>query len=125
FTECQIVDCVLDRSNCQFWRLLGTSVADTTFVRADLRDSLLSDLDEYSMRSSFERVDFTRVNFVRCICRGATFVGCDFSFAKFQDFQFYESGLRQCRFKGALTDVFFCANPDDPTGAGLLEDVDL
>jgi hypothetical protein len=41
FFNCKITDCVFDESDCQDWRLWGTTFLNTSFRSADLRNSAL------------------------------------------------------------------------------------
>jgi hypothetical protein len=55
----------------------------------------------------YRNVSFVRADLRSIVCDSATFVDCDFSFARIANVDFGSSGFIRCRFAGELRDVIF------------------
>jgi uncharacterized protein YjbI with pentapeptide repeats len=106
FFDAEIVNCRLDRGWCQDWRLWNTSVRSSTFVRADLRGSVLGSWHN-GLRNRWSDVDLSSADLRGVVSDSAVYDGCDFSRAKLGGLRFAQCTLTDCRFAGHLRGVVF------------------
>lgn len=106
FVDCRIENCVFDKSKCQNWGLWGTSVSNSTFYSADLRNSALGAvLDD--KRNAFGQVDFTKADLRGTVYTAAEFIGCKFRDTRLDKVDFQTSTFTNCCFEGELREVCF------------------
>lgn len=124
--DCAIENCVFDAADCQFWNFQRSSVADCSFVEADLRRSRLGEWSE-GKGNTFARTNFTSAKMQWCSTSAATYTDCNFSYAALNKVNFWQSSLIRCTFAGPLREVIFDgrhlgeAKPD----VNPMEDVDF
>jgi uncharacterized protein YjbI with pentapeptide repeats len=106
FTNCTIINCVFDRCFCQDWRLWATTVQDTSFCAADLRESLLGGIDG-GKRNTFRNVDFSRADLRGTMYFPAEFFECVFKNSRLKNINFDSSCFTDCTFEGELREVIF------------------
>ena len=126
FFHCKISSCRFDGANCQDWRLWGVQVVDTSFAEANMRDAVLGAWHE-SRGDVYRNVSFVRADLRGVVCDSATFLDCDFSFARIVNIDFGSSSFVRCRFAGEIRDVIFWDRGFD-TGKpdpNPMEDVDF
>jgi len=106
FFHTTITNCRFDGAKCQDWRMWAVDVADSTFVKADLRKAVLGAW--YQGRGDvFRKVDFSGANLGSIVCPAATFIDCDFGDAHVTKVDFQSSGFIRCRFAGLMREVMF------------------
>ncbi len=126
FFDSKIANCRFDGANCQDWRLWGVEVVDVSFAGAIMRDAVLGAWYE-GHGDVYRKVNFVGADLRSIVCDSATFVDCDFSFARIANVDFGSSGFVRCRFAGELRDVIFWDRGFD-TGKpdpNPMEDVDF
>lgn len=106
FHDCSIDDCSFVGSTCRDWRLWGTTISNTSFRTADLRNSVLGAVDN-GRRNSFSRVDFTKTDLRGTVHKSADMVECTFSNANLSKVDFHGTVFVDCTFEGELKDVLF------------------
>jgi hypothetical protein len=131
FERSEIVDCCFDEADCAGWGLWDTSITDTGFRDARLRDASLGAPPQRLRFRKGPGMVYTHVDLSRADLRGssamkARFVDCDFSYANLRQFDFGQSFLTRCRFAGDLDEVeFAAAGPLDKLPVETLVDVDF
>lgn len=106
FFGAEIRNCRFDKANCQDWRLWDSTVADSSFVGADLRHSAL--LTWWNNQgNAWRRVVFDRADLRDCALRGGVLDGCSFVDTKIGGNSFGQVAIRGCRFTGKMKDVTF------------------
>ncbi len=75
FFDCRIENCRFDRACCRDWRMWGTTIANTSFVGADLREAALGGVQS-GKRNAFVTVDFTRADLRRTAHMSADMTDC-------------------------------------------------
>jgi uncharacterized protein YjbI with pentapeptide repeats len=130
----EIVDCRFDEAKCSNWGLWGTTVVDSSFRAAVLRESSLGPPPSPKLtlsrgmrrsRSTYTRVDFSEADLRGAHALTGMFVDCNFSRARLDKVDFGFSYLVRCQFAGDLTDVEFSAADERGSAAETLEDVDF
>jgi uncharacterized protein YjbI with pentapeptide repeats len=106
FFHTTITNCRFDGAKCQDWRMWAIDVADTTFVKADLRNAVLGAWHE-GRGDVFTKVDFSAANLRSIVCPAATFTDCDFNNAHLAKVDFQSSSFIRCRFAGLMREVMF------------------
>jgi hypothetical protein len=106
FFHTTITNCRFDGAKCQDWRMWAIDVADTTFVKADLRNAVLGAWHE-GRGNVFRKVDFSAANLRSIVCPAATFTDCDFNNAHLAKVDFQSSSFIRCRFAGLMREVMF------------------
>jgi uncharacterized protein YjbI with pentapeptide repeats len=106
FFNSRIVDCKFDDADCRSWRLKGTDVNRGSFVRSNLRDAVLGVWYEGKC-GCYESVNFSSGDMRGIIFSTATYVDCDFSYARLDKVDFQSSSFIRCRFAGELREVIF------------------
>lgn len=106
FLNCKITDCVFDDCDCRDWRLWGTTVSNTTFVSADMRNSALGGVQEHRV-NTFRKVDFTMTDLRQTAYVSARFIGCHFNNSRLDKVNFQGSVFTDCSFEGELKEVWF------------------
>jgi uncharacterized protein YjbI with pentapeptide repeats len=106
FFDCVLDDCVFDDCQCRAWRLWGTTIENSSFRSANLRDSALGPVFN-SVRNSFKRVDFTDADLRGTAYQAAEFVGCSFKNSRLKKVDFQSSSFTDCVFEGVLEEVCF------------------
>jgi len=84
----------------------GTTVADSSFHSADLREAALGGV-EYGKRNIFRAVDFSRADFRQTAHGSAEMIDCIFDNAKLVKIDFQGTVFVRCRFVGELNEVLF------------------
>jgi uncharacterized protein YjbI with pentapeptide repeats len=120
-------NCIFDDSDCEDWRAWNLSVEDCSFRGADLTGSVLGSW--YKQKGNrFSSVDFTAADLRGIVCRGATFLDCDFGEARLDKVEFQACDFVRCRFAGLLDEVRFLGDPSidfDKPEFGRFENVDF
>jgi uncharacterized protein YjbI with pentapeptide repeats len=98
---------VRDGRSCRRWRIFGTTITDTSFRGATLRDATLSGLSAEGVRNKFERVDFTKADLRGTAHLSADLIDCDFSRANLSQVDFKGDVFIGCRFEGVLNETIF------------------
>jgi uncharacterized protein YjbI with pentapeptide repeats len=106
FFDCEIEDCCFDGADCSSWRMWGTSISNTSFKAADLRQAALGGVDN-GKRNSFRRVDFTKADLRRTVYVSAEMLGCAFAQTKLAKVDFQGTVFVDCVFEGKLEEVQF------------------
>ncbi|MEU8230524.1 pentapeptide repeat-containing protein [Actinoplanes sp. NPDC048967] len=124
--DCTLESVRLDRAVCHDWRLWGSTVADTTFTGAELRGSSLGAWRE-GRGNRYKRVSFVRADLTAVGSSAATYTDCDFSFARLDRVNFWQSSLVRCTFAGPLRDVVFDGRHlgEDKPDTNPMTEVDL
>jgi hypothetical protein len=84
----------------------GTTVADTSFRSADLRNAALGGVDG-KKRNRFHTCDFTKADMRRTVYVSADMRECVFSDTKLTKVDFQGTVFEDCRFEGELEEVLF------------------
>jgi hypothetical protein len=106
FFDCIIDDCVFDNSVCQHWGLWGTTVTNSSWRDADLRNSALGAVKD-GQRNSFRQVDFTKADLRGTSYTATEFIGCTFKDTRLDKVDFQTSTFTDCTFEGELREVLF------------------
>lgn len=106
FFDCKIANCRFDGANCQDWRLWGADVSNTSFAGANMRDAVLGAWYE-GHGDIYRNVSFVRADLRSIVCDSATFIDCDFSFARIANIDFGSTSFVRCRFAGEIREVQF------------------
>jgi uncharacterized protein YjbI with pentapeptide repeats len=106
FHGCAIENCKFDGARCRDWRLWQTSVVDTTFVGASLRDSALAAIED-GKRNSYRNVVFDGADLRGTAWKSADVVDCRFRDATLTKVDFQGTVFRNCTFSGSLDEVMF------------------
>lgn len=106
FFNCRITDCCFNEAQCEDWRLWATDVSNTTFTGADLYSAVLGPWYE-GRGNTHKSVNFHNADMSMLNSSAATYIDCDFSYAKLQKIDFQSSSFIRCRFAGELRDVVF------------------
>ncbi|MEP9382977.1 pentapeptide repeat-containing protein [Nocardioides cheoyonin] len=116
FFDSEIVNCRVDSTRCQDWRLWNTTMAQSSFVDADLRESALATWWEQKA-NTWRGVRFDRADMRGLPLEGALFEGCSFRGTRLEGTEFKQTELRDCVFAGRLKDLRFDGRsfPDAPT----------
>jgi uncharacterized protein YjbI with pentapeptide repeats len=114
FFDSTIEDCSFDGATCHRWEVRGTTIADTSFRSADLREASLGGVREGHERNSFRQVDFTEADM-----RGTLWISCDMLGARFVEtnllqVDFQGTVFEECTFEGQLDSVIFRREPSQP-----------
>jgi hypothetical protein len=104
--DVRIDQCKYDGCRLRDWRIWGSSVANSSFVSADLRGSALGGIQD-DRTNRYERVDWTGADLRDTAYAVAEFVDCDFAGAKLSKIDFGGSRFVRCRFSGELRGVTF------------------
>ncbi|GAA4252955.1 pentapeptide repeat-containing protein [Dactylosporangium darangshiense] len=99
-------DCVFDRAKLNDLRVWDTRFAGCSMRSANLRDAGLGAWRD-GRGNHYERVSFVGANLARMSTSAATYVDCDFSGARLDRVNFWQSSLIRCRFAGPLSEVIF------------------
>jgi uncharacterized protein YjbI with pentapeptide repeats len=107
FDGCDIADCKFEKTLCRCGTFNGTSVRNTTFESADLRDAALGTIASNGRRNAFLDVDFTRTDLRGTIYGTVDFARCKFDRCKLKRVCFDGAVFVDCVFSGPLSDVEF------------------
>lgn len=106
FFNCTIQNCVFDNASCDDWRMWATSVSDSSFASASLREASMGGaLDGETNR--FENVRFINTDMRGTAHRSEAFIGCTFDNANLLKVDFQGSRFTRCVFRGELHEVMF------------------
>jgi uncharacterized protein YjbI with pentapeptide repeats len=124
--DMQLVDCRFDGASCVDLRMWRSTIEDSSFNGADLRNAALGPWSK-NRGNVYSHVDFSRADFRGTSSLAAEYYDCDFSFARLDKLDFRSSSLIRCRFAGVLREVVFdgrmlSTGKPDPNP---MEDVDL
>lgn len=124
--DLQVENCRFDRAVCTDLRLWRCDVTDSSFKRADLRNSALGPWSQQRGNVYFG-VKFSQADLRNASSLAATYTDCDFSNARLDELDFKSSSLIRCRFSGMLRGVVFDGRKlsygkPDPNP---MEDIDL
>jgi uncharacterized protein YjbI with pentapeptide repeats len=106
FFGCTIDDCVFDRCSCRDWRLWSTTVSDSRFHSADLRQSGLGGI-QGGIRNAYRNVDFSEADLRSTAYHAAEFTNCTFKNTRLDGVDFQTSVFTNCHFEGVLREVQF------------------
>jgi uncharacterized protein YjbI with pentapeptide repeats len=106
FFHSALVDCKFDEADCRKWRMWGGNVQDCTFVRTNLRDSVLGGVDQ-GRRNRFVNVDFSKADFRGSVHGCAELCNCRFIDTKLDQVDFDGTCFVDCTFAGVLNEVTF------------------
>lgn len=99
-------DCVFDRA-----KLNDLRVWDTRFTHCSMRSANLREASLGAWRNGrgniYEHVSFAGANLVKISTSTATYIDCDFSSARLEQVNFWQSSLIRCKFAGRLSGVIF------------------
>ena len=121
-----ISDCVFDEVRCQDWRLWGSVLREVRFCGADLRRSVLGPWHD-GRGNHYDHVSFAHADLRDISCQAATFVDCDFSYARIEQVDFQSTSFVRAKFAGDLREVIFwdrCFDIGKPDSNPML-DVDF
>jgi uncharacterized protein YjbI with pentapeptide repeats len=107
FVDGDIQGCSFEGARCRRWSVSGTTIIETSFRGADLRQTALSGLGVAGERNSFHRVDFTEADLRDTTHVSGDFVDCDFSRADLSNVDFKGDVFVNCLFEGTLNEVMF------------------
>jgi uncharacterized protein YjbI with pentapeptide repeats len=108
FHGCQIENCRFDRAKCRDWRMWGTTIANTSFVRADLRQSALGGIaTDGTTRNAFRRIDFSKADLRESAHISSDMLECTFAETKLSSVDFNGTVFVRCSFAGELKEVEF------------------
>jgi uncharacterized protein YjbI with pentapeptide repeats len=125
FHDSTIKSCRFDGAKCHDWRLWGTEVSDSTFVRATLRGAAVGTGHE-GRRNSWRRTDFSRSDFRIGVSEGAVYEDCTFVDAKLDNVKFGQCSFIRCQFAGKISNVLFDGRElSDRPAPPPMEDVDF
>ncbi|WP_344386173.1 pentapeptide repeat-containing protein [Asanoa iriomotensis] len=99
-------DCLFDDSSCSDMGVWATSFTNCRFAGADLSSSSFGAWYE-GKGNLFQGVDFSRADLRGLATSTARYLGCDFSHARLDGVNFWQSTLVDCTFAGRLRDVVF------------------
>jgi hypothetical protein len=99
--DARVEDCRLDQAGCLGLRIWRSAIADSTFIKADLRHTGLGAWSE-GRGNVYSRVDFSGADFRGRATSAAVYQDCDFSRARLDKVDFESSSLIRCRFAGVL-----------------------
>jgi uncharacterized protein YjbI with pentapeptide repeats len=106
FINCTLDNCVFNNCSCQDWRLWATTVTNTCFQSANLRDALLGGV-ENGKRNSFQNVDFSKTDLRGSCYTASEFTNCVFKNTRLDRVDFQTSTFADCTFEGELREVLF------------------
>lgn len=126
FHGCTITNCVFDDTSCKGWRLWTTSIRDSTFARATLRDAALGGIVG-DTTNHFENVLFASTDLRGTSHKAASFIACVFDHANLYKVEFQGSRFTKCVFRGELREVMFFdhAFRGEAFSPNEMEDVDF
>jgi transposase/uncharacterized protein YjbI with pentapeptide repeats len=124
---CVVEDCVLDGVHGHGLGIARSTVRDTSFRDADLRDGGGLMGRAGGVVPEFDRVDFSGADLRKWGQMTAWFRDCDFSGARLDECSFIRCGLVRCRFSGVMREVLFRGGqyPDGREVPDHVEDVDM
>jgi hypothetical protein len=126
FFDSKIANSRFDGADCKDWGLWGVEISEASFDGTNMRGAVLGAWYE-GHGDVYRNVSFVRADLRNIVCDSATFVDCDFSFARIASVDFGSSSFIRCRFAGELRDVIFWDRGFD-TGKpdpNPMEDVDF
>ncbi len=106
FFDCTIENCVFDKCKCKDWRMWGTTISDTSFDSADLRNAALGGVQN-GKRNQFGKVNFSGADLRDTGYEAAEFVACTFKNTKLDKVDFQTTVFKDCVFEGELCEVLF------------------
>jgi uncharacterized protein YjbI with pentapeptide repeats len=106
FFDSILDNCIFDSAECRDWRLWNSSVRDSSFVKANLRDSAVGTWHDEKF-NSWDNVSFAHADLRGSIFKVAHLTECDFAFSRLDSVHFSQCVLSGIRFAGALRDVLF------------------
>ena len=104
--DCELQNCSFDNCDLRDLRLWSTKIVESTFRRANLKESALGGVQNGS-RNLFEGVDFTEADLSRTAYTAALFHRCTFSHTKLEKVDFQTTAFSECKFEGPLSHVLF------------------
>jgi uncharacterized protein YjbI with pentapeptide repeats len=111
FMESEITNCRFDQCDLRDLRLCATTIRDSSFRRAKLRDIALGAATAegpYKGKGNiFAGVDFTEADLKGTMHLAASFERCTFRNAKLAKIDFGTSTFSDCQFEGELREVIF------------------
>lgn len=105
--DCTVRECRFSDSALLDWRLWGTSVLGCSFMRCDLRQSVLGACNSDGLPNSFLDTTFSDCDLRETIYRGASFRKCRFDNCNLRDVQFRSSLFEDCTFIGRMDGTGF------------------
>jgi uncharacterized protein YjbI with pentapeptide repeats len=125
FFGSEIAGCRFDGATCRDWRLWDSTVTDSSFARADLRDAALGTWHD-GRTNTWRNVDFDGANLRGVLALGCVMTRCSFRGARLGKAEFQQATLQHCEFSGALKDVLFDGREIDGRPApSVFVDVDF
>ena len=106
FHDSTIENCLFDEAKCADWRIWGTSVSNSSFRGADLREAALGGI-ENEKRNSFYNVDFTKADLRKTSYFSSDMTRCKFSNTRLSNVDFEGTVFVDCSFEGILDEVLF------------------
>jgi uncharacterized protein YjbI with pentapeptide repeats len=124
FVESEIRNCRFDRCDLRGLRLCATTISESSFRGANLRDTALGAATVQGpyrgRRNTFLEADFTEADLRGTIYVAAAFEHCAFRNAKLLKVDFGTSTFTDCKFEGELKEVLFWRS--DLSTRGFAED---
>jgi uncharacterized protein YjbI with pentapeptide repeats len=111
FTESEVNNCRFDGCDLQGLRLCATTIRESSFRGANLRDTALGAATVEGpyggRRNKFIGIDFTEADLRGSVYVAAAFDRCIFRNAKLANIEFGTSTFVDCQFEGELREVIF------------------